>query len=156
MKTILAIAFAGMLASCANGESSSASLPQEPSTSNAAMPTDDIRFFSYETAKPVENEPIPTFHMVRMTGILIKMNNCVVLKSGDRNLALVFQAGSAKAGKDSASFMIDGREFTIGQKVSVGGSGGSAAIFNDADLAKKECGANDVWLVNPASLETAK
>lgn len=156
MRIILTIAFAGILASCTNGENNSAGQLQEPSSSDAAMPNDSIRFFSYETAKPVENQPAPTHHLAKMTGILVNINNCVVLKSGDRNFALVFQAGSAKAGKDSVSFLIDGQEFTFGQKVSAGGSGGSATIFDDADLAKKECGADDVWLVNPASLQPEK
>ena len=145
------------LAACTNGtgdRSGGGEREEAPSASPAGAGT-EVRLFTFVQARPQPGRPAPTYHQVAITGILSAQNGCLVLDSGERIFALVFREETASFDGARGRLTVEGRDFALGSRVAVGGSGGSAVESLPQGDPKGECGADDSWFVVPGSLKPA-
>lgn len=145
------------LAACTggtNGQAGPTDVNQEQAT-NRATAEPEVRIFTFRQAKPVPNQPAPTFHQVAMTGRLLVERGCLVVDSGEKKFALVFREGTATFDAATKALTVEGRSFPIGSTISMGGSGGSAVESMPQGDPKESCGVAETWTVVPGSFQPA-
>lgn len=141
------------LAACTggtNGQAGPVDVNQEQANSRVTSEP-EVRVFTFKQAKPVPNQPAPTFHQVAMAGRLLVESGCLVVDSGEKKFALVFREGTANYDPAIEALTVEGRSFPIGSSISMGGSGGSAVESMPQGDPKESCGVADTWTVVPGS-----
>jgi len=144
------------LSACTNGVNGPTGGETEPPPSaRPAAAEPGVRLFTFVQAQAKPGQPVPTFHQVALTGILSARNRCLILDSGERSFALVFREGTASSDSERGRLTVEGRDFALGSRVSLGGSGGSAVGSLPQGDPKAQCQADDSWFVVPGSFKPA-